>query len=235
MNDPDATTAPLTSVSTQADTSDTTAAATDMRLVRVPLWAWPAGATLAVAVTGQVGGSWWAAILIVLLAGAALTTILGGLDGQPRSRAVAITVLLSAVAVGGLIAGKTRIDELAHATPATAPVSPTPALAPVGPGANLRGANLAKKSLHRANLRGADLSGANLSGADLTGADLTGAILRGTDLHDACLRHAQLSGTILAGADFTGADVREASIQDTTDALPAAWPPTPSPLVICGG
>lgn len=233
MNDQDAGTAPHTPISSDPDPSDRTAEPIATRLSRVPLWAWPAGATLAVAVAGQAAGSWWAAVLIVLLASAALTTILAALDGQSRSRAIAISVLVAVVAVGGLIAGKTPIDELTHAAPAAVPASASPDIAPIGPGANLRGANLAKKSLAHANLRGADLSGANLAGTDLTAADLTGAVLRGTDLHDACLRHAQLSGAVLAGTDFTGADVREASIHDTSEALPAAWPPTPSALVTC--
>ena len=230
MEDSDATTDTRATDSAQPDEPDTTAVETGVRFATVPLWVWPAGATLAVAVTGQAAGPWWAAVLIVLLAGTALTAILGPLERRSHSRVVGISVLLVAVALGGVIAGKSRIDRLAHSTPAA-----TPAIAPVGPGANLRGANLAKMSLARADLRGADLAGANLAGADLTGANLSGAILRGADLHDSCLRHAQLSGSVLAGADFTGADVRDALIKVTKDALPAAWPPTPSTLVTCSG
>lgn len=213
-------------------------AATDFSSRRrgaVPLWLWPALATIAVAASGQLLGAWWAAVLIILMVTVSMAALLGTRAGRPRSWASAIAVIAAALAVGALFFYRDAIETLTTHAP-DSPATSTPTVAAtlrLGPGADLRGADLSKRPMARLDLRGADLSGANLSGTDLSGALLDGAILRGTDLHDACLRRARLNGVTLNGADFAGADIRDMVTNVPRSDLPASWPPVPSVLVTC--
>lgn len=202
------------------------------RASRIPLWVWPALATVAVAVTSQLLGAWAAAIGIVALLVVAAANLLGMNSERPRWWAVSVATIGGVLAVGALVFTKPSIDTITSPKSTTSPA--TAAGQPLR-GKNLQGSDYSKQSLARADLRGADLRGANLSGADLSYATLNGADLRGADLHDACLRHADLTGANLSGADFTGADVRDATMRPPTDATPATWPPTPSSQVTCQG
>lgn len=201
----------------------------------LPLWSWPALATIAVAATGQLAGAWYAAIMIVVIVTASMAALIGARAGRHRWSAAVVAAVVAVLAVGALLFSSDALQTLTTSqSDSSAEPTPTGTTAELlGPGANLRGLDLSKQSLQRINLRGADLSGANLSGSDLSSAALDGAILRGADLHDACLRNARLTGADISGADFTGADVRGAVIDGSTDAVPASWLPVPSSLATC--
>lgn len=118
---------------------------------RTPLWVWPAGATIAVAVIGQTAGPFCAGIAVVLFVCAALPSILT----TARPRAVGIADVVAMIGLAGLTVMKGRIDRLDTARPADTatnaakvPATTTTSIGPGGnlPGANLRGANLTNPS-----------------------------------------------------------------------------------------
>lgn len=203
----------------------------------VPAWTWPFLGTIAVAVIGQSTDAWWAALAVVLILGGSLAVILGAHSGHLRVVGVAVSVMLASGAVWALFWFRAPIQSITASPSTSGPTVPSVTSKPVvvsdSRGADLRGRDLSRQLLARYDLRGADLAGANLAGADLSNALLDGADLRGADLHDACLRGAHLRGAELRGADFTGADIRGALLDPEIDALPTAWPPTPSGLVRC--
>lgn len=153
------------------------------------LWVWPAAAIVVIAVVGQLVGPFGAAVsgALILVSAVAVVGVLAGRRSLKVNWVVlALTVGVAAAVVLVAAAGL-------HST--------------TDADQNLRGREVTDAMVRELNLRGMDLSGARLDGRDLRNESLAGVVAKG-----ASFRRARLDGVTLRGADLSGADLTDACL-----------------------
>jgi hypothetical protein len=175
------------------------------------IWAWPAVAIVAVALTGQFLGGIGAAVAAALVIVTALVVVgLRVVDEPSRPGLVAVALcvgVVAALALVILVVPAVRVPRHVPPDLRGQRVSQADVDAMELRGARLSGAQLAGLDLRDEDLAGATANGASFRRARLDGVSLRGADLRGADLTGACLRGVDLAGALLAGARIDGADV----------------------------